>query len=88
MRGSAMSCMTITVGDTLNAVPAALDGLHAELAGPNRLTISYQPSRTSAGQIIQAVNAAGLTIADLSTEETDLEDIFLQLTRTDPGAGA
>jgi len=81
-------CMTITVDHTLDGVPEALSHLHAELAAPNRLTISYQPSRTSAGQIIQAVNAAGLTIADLSTEETDLEDIFLQLTRTDPGAGA
>jgi len=81
-------CMTITVDHTLDRVPPELSGLHAELAAPNRLNISYQPSRTSAGQIIQAVNAAGLTIADLSTEETDLEDIFLQLTRTDPGSGA
>jgi len=81
-------CMTITVDHKLDRVPPELSGLHAELAAPNRLNISYQPSRTSAGQIIQAVNAAGLTIADLSTEETDLEDIFLQLTRTDPGSGA
>jgi len=80
-------CMTITVDHKLDRVPPELSGLHAELAAPNRLNISYQPSRTSAGQIIQAVNAAGLTIADLSTEETDLEDIFLQLTRTDPGSG-
>ncbi len=81
-------CMTITVDHTLDRVPDALSHLHADLAAPNRLTISYQPSRTSAGQIIQAVVGAGLTIADLSTEETDLEDIFLQLTRTGPGAGA
>jgi ABC-2 type transport system ATP-binding protein len=30
---------------------------------------------------LAAVNQAGLTVADMSTEEADLEDIFLQLTR-------
>jgi ABC-2 type transport system ATP-binding protein len=32
-------------------------------------------------EILAAASAAGLEIVDLTTEEADLEDIFLQLTR-------
>ena len=38
--------------------------------------------------MLAAVQATGLTIQDLSTEETDLEDIFLQLTRGSHAAEA
>ena len=31
---------------------------------------------------LDATRAAGLGIVDMTTEESDLEDIFLQLTRT------
>jgi len=34
------------------------------------------------------MNAAGIQVADLTTEETDLEDIFLQLTRAAPAPAA
>jgi len=40
----------------------------------------YRPSRTDIGEVLAAVQATGYSIADLSTEEADLEDIFLQLT--------
>jgi len=33
------------------------------------------------------LRGAGLDIVDLSTEETDLEDIFLQLTRGEDSSG-
>jgi ABC-2 type transport system ATP-binding protein len=42
--------------------------------------VHYRPSITPMGRILEAFAAAELSIADLSTEETDLEDIFLQLT--------
>ncbi len=35
--------------------------------------------------ILSAVAEAGLVVADITTEETDLEDLFLQLTRNDAG---
>lgn len=64
------------------------DGGHGGETGQNgsALKVSYQPSVTSAGEIIAAVAEAGLSIIDLSSEETDLEDIFLQLTRRDERA--
>ncbi|NBX74033.1 MAG: ABC transporter ATP-binding protein [Alphaproteobacteria bacterium] len=45
------------------------------------LRLSYQPSVMKLGHVFLAVQAAGFTITDVSTRESDLEDIFLQLTR-------
>jgi ABC-2 type transport system ATP-binding protein len=42
-------------------------------------------SETPAAQILSAVQAAGLDILDLTTEQSDLEDVFLQLTRDGGG---
>ncbi len=64
----------------LHAVPAALTIFHAELPEPRRLVVRYQPSRQRADTILAAVMGAGLSIIDVHTEESDLEDIFLQLT--------
>jgi ABC-2 type transport system ATP-binding protein len=36
------------------------------------------------GRVLDALKKTGLEIQDLSTRETDLEDIFIQLTR-EPG---
>ncbi len=49
-----------------------------------RLVFRFQPSLTNAGESLAALRAAGLEIADPTTEEADLEAIFLRLTR--PGA--
>jgi ABC-2 type transport system ATP-binding protein len=65
----------------LAAVPAELARFQPELRGPRRLVVTYEPSHTSAGEILGAVQAAGIGIQDITTEQTDLEDIFLQLTR-------
>ncbi|WP_209425547.1 ABC transporter ATP-binding protein [Pararhodobacter sp. SW119] len=50
-----------------------LDGLMA---------FTYPRSRVQAGQILAALDAAGVEIRDLSTAEPDLEDAFLALTGT------
>jgi ABC-2 type transport system ATP-binding protein len=73
--------LTLVVSDTLLSVPDALAPFEAELRGPHELVVRYRPSQVPIGQILGAVHAAGLTVLDLTTEETDLEDIFLQLTR-------
>jgi len=73
--------VTITVDRDVNDVPANLRAQGWELTGPRQLTLAYQPSKMTLGQMLAAAQASGFVIADLSTEETDLEDIFLQLTR-------
>ena len=42
--------------------------------------LHYRPSRTRAGDLLDAIRAAGLTITDLATTEADLEQAFLRLT--------
>ncbi len=72
--------MIVTVDRDLNAVPEGLSAFTAELAEPRRLIVRYQPSRQRVDGILAALAGAGLGVVDLSTEESDLEDIFLQLT--------
>lgn len=73
--------LVITPDRDLTEIPASLAALQVELPEPRRLVIRYQPSRAKVGDLLAAISQAGIGIVDLSTEETDLEDIFLQLTR-------
>ena len=61
-------------------IPAALEGMKAELRADGAITVQYNPAETSAMAILAALNAGGMEIADISTVESDLEDVFLQLT--------
>ena len=70
------------------AVPGALMPFGATLASPRKLVIHYKPSKGPVGQILAAVQASGLPVVDLSTTESDLEDIFLQLTGAGRGGAA
>jgi len=78
--------LVLTLARDLAAVPPTLARFHAESPTPRQLKMRYRPSETKVSEILDQVRAAGLEIADLSTVETDLEDIFLQLTRRDPAA--
>jgi ABC-2 type transport system ATP-binding protein len=62
-------------------VPEALARFHATLPKPTEVHIGYRPSSSAIGEILEAARACSLPIADVRTEEVDLEDIFLQLTR-------
>ena len=78
--------VVITIDHDLLEVPANMRVHGWELTGPRQLTLAYQPSKITIGQMLMAVQVNGFSIVDLSTEETDLEDIFLQLTRRVPAA--
>jgi len=73
--------MTVSLGAPLAAVPEALaQRFHVQLAASDRLTFQYAPSRVHGGEILAAVAAEGLGVIEISTRETELEDIFLMLT--------
>ncbi len=72
--------LTVTVDRDLAAVPPGLE-LRTELKGDRVLTLTYDKRSRNAGQVLAAVAAAGLGIVDVSTQEADLEDVFLELTR-------
>ncbi|RAU22749.1 multidrug ABC transporter ATP-binding protein [Paramagnetospirillum kuznetsovii] len=72
--------LTITVDRDVTEVPAPLVPFAPELKDGRRVVVRYRPSAVPIGHILAAFGESGLAIMDLSTEETDLEDIFLQLT--------
>lgn len=65
---------------TLDAVPEALSGLDAALRPDGWLAITYRASETGIGRLLERVREAGISIADLATEEPDLEDVFVAMT--------
>ena len=73
--------LTVHLGVDAAAVPGALMQFGATLMGPRKLAIHYKPSVAPVAKILAAIQASGLPVVDLTTTESDLEDIFLQLTR-------
>ena len=65
--------------DALDAAPD-LGAFNAELKPDGRLAIPYQPSKTQVADILEQLSVAGVGVKDLSTVESDLEDVFLELT--------
>lgn len=57
-----------------------LNRLGAELLADGNLAIQYNPKDVPVMELIERIKSAGIAIADLATEESDLEDVFLQLT--------
>jgi ABC-2 type transport system ATP-binding protein len=73
--------LTVHLGVDAAAVPGALMQFGATLAGPRKLVIRYKPSAAPVAAILAAIQTSGLPVVDVTTTESDLEDIFLQLTR-------
>ena len=66
----------------------AIDGVHASLREPTLLALSYSRKAISAPWLIGRVQEMGLEIADITTEEPHLEEVFLALTREPAPDGA
>ncbi len=73
--------MIITPDGPVTDLPET-PGMSVQRREDGSLQIGYNPSETPAGAVLEAVRAAGITIRDLRTEEADLEDVFLDLTRS------
>ncbi|MFA6021667.1 MAG: ABC transporter ATP-binding protein [Rhodospirillales bacterium] len=73
--------LTLTLTQPVAVLPEALSVFAPELKEGNKLFIRYRPSVIAVGRILETVRQSGLEIADLSTHEADLEDVFLALTR-------
>jgi ABC-2 type transport system ATP-binding protein len=76
--------VTFMLSRPLEAIPEGLRPFHPTLTSPTELHISYRPSAHAITEILNAARASALDIADMRTEDVDLEDIFLQLTRAAP----
>ena len=71
--------LMITPAERLSEAPA-LGAFEAELHDDGRLAVNYQPSKGQVAEILHSLTAAGVVVKDLTTVETDLEDVFLELT--------
>ncbi len=61
-------------------LPPLPGGIIGQRRDNGTFAFTYQFSKTPAGEIIQAVRDAGITIRDVTSEQPDLEDVFLSLT--------
>jgi ABC-2 type transport system ATP-binding protein len=61
-------------------LPPLPGGITGQRRDNGTFAFTYQSSKTPAGEIIQAVRDAGITIRDVTSEQPDLEDVFLSLT--------
>jgi ABC-2 type transport system ATP-binding protein len=73
----------VTVDGDVSKVPTSSLFQKIDVKAGRVLAITYNKGNANAGQVLAAVQAAGYGIADVSTREADLEDVFLNLTRAD-----
>jgi len=77
--------LIITVDKNLTAAPEGLNRFNVELKNSRKLVFRVPPSKVPVEEVLEAVRAEGLGIADLTTKESDLEGIFLMMTRENNG---
>ena len=66
--------------EPLSAIPAGFEAQDAIIRPDGSLAITYKFGEASVADMIETYRASGARIADLRTEEPDLEDVFLALT--------
>ncbi|GGI91270.1 multidrug ABC transporter ATP-binding protein [Polymorphobacter multimanifer] len=72
--------LVVTLADELAAVPVGVPCKAAIDSSGRVLTLTYDKRSQNAGQILAHITAAGLQVVDVSTQDADLEDVFLKLT--------
>lgn len=72
--------VVISPTNPIKQVPEALVNLGGKLNDDGDIVIHFSPSSLTVGNILDKVAHSEIEIADLRTEESDLEDIFLQIT--------
>ncbi len=72
--------LIVTVDTPLTKIPEKLTKFNVELIKNNKLVFRVAPTKVPVENIMDAVRAAGYKIVDLTTKESDLEDIFLLMT--------
>ena len=79
MRGVDSKEVSFTLTQPLSAVPAALSDLQASIK-EGKLVVKYQPSKAAMEEILKRLRESNLVIQDISTDEVELEDLFVALT--------
>ncbi len=72
--------LTIGLVEPIMALPERLASTGLQWLEPGKLVLRYNPSRAAIGMVLEAIVAAGLHVRDITSDQADLEDIFLRLT--------
>jgi ABC-2 type transport system ATP-binding protein len=65
----------------ISNIPDELGEFMAEKKGKSSLKCRYSPADNNVGKMIELIGKNGFQIVDISTKESDLEDVFIQLTK-------
>ena len=55
--------------------------INFEIVSKNSLIVTYEKNSLDFGEIVNYLNENNVKIEDISTEDGDLEDVFVQLTK-------
>ena len=69
------------VKKTIIISPEDLNGIKFSYKKDNEITVSYERKKHKIDEIINKVKNAGMEIYDISTDEGNLEDVFIDLTK-------
>ena len=58
-----------------------MEGIQFKIISKNLITASYEKSSLNFGEIVNYFNKNNIKIVDISTDDGDLEDVFVQLTK-------
>ncbi|MCB9990570.1 MAG: ABC transporter ATP-binding protein [Rhodospirillales bacterium] len=64
----------------IEKMPDGLERFAVQKQGARSLMCRYSPGEAAVGEMIALIGQAGYGIADISTSESSLEDVFLQMT--------
>ena len=74
--------ITFKVEKIVRISPENLNGIKFSYKSNNEITASYERKKHKIDEIISKVKKAGMEIHDISTDEGDLEDVFIDLTKS------
>ena len=58
-----------------------MEGIKFKIISKNLITATYEKNSLDFGEIINYFNQNNLKIEDIATDDGDLEDVFVQLTK-------
>ncbi len=73
--------------ESLTEMPPGLETYRPKLKGDGRELLLCLPTGESAGVLLQKICQLGLQVRDIETDQSGLEEVFLQLTGMKEGAG-
>ena len=74
--------MYVTTDKKTNIQDNTFESLKIISNDENKLVLSYEKSKLSIDSIISEIKKQDIKIQDISTDDGDLEDVFLRLTKS------